>query len=222
MRLSPSFTPPTTPQPALTPPNNKRIANHSPHQRSGFSLLEVKKALLTLNDYLLKYKPPVNGISVLTESEADDLAKSGAEVLATLKRLDFYGGILKNPEFMGKDQSSQHAFLKSQLPADLSAEEKKRRILALTKFQREITPPYNTKKEPSYRQLLAVIAEVKTNLKKQLFQLDSPTLRSLEKLHFNDTFRTSSDLRLAQFSKVLDVIDDIRAAIPDDSDSMFD
>jgi len=38
MRLSPSFTPPTTPQLALTPTNNKRIANQSPHQRSGISL----------------------------------------------------------------------------------------------------------------------------------------------------------------------------------------
>jgi hypothetical protein len=213
---------PTTPQLALTPTNNKIIANQSPHQRSGFSILEVRKALLTLNDYLLKYKSPVNGISDLTKSEAKDLAKSGAEVLATLKRLDFYGGILKNPEFMGKDQSSQHAFLQSQLPADLSPKEKKRRIQALTTFQRETRSwfPDNRKRDPSYRQLLAVIAEVKTNLIKQLFQPDSHTLSSLEKLHFNDTFRTSSDLRLAQFSKVLDVINDIRAAIPDDS--MFD
>ena len=43
---------PTTPQLALTPTNNKSIANHSPHQRSGFSELERDIFLKRLLNYL--------------------------------------------------------------------------------------------------------------------------------------------------------------------------
>jgi hypothetical protein len=43
---------PTTPQLALTPTNNKRIANHSPHQRSGVSELERDIFLKRLLNYL--------------------------------------------------------------------------------------------------------------------------------------------------------------------------
>jgi hypothetical protein len=78
MRLSPSFTPPTTPQLAISPENNKSIANYSPHQRSGFSQGEL------------------NNLRTLIENPSMMALMTGEARENLLNRLDFYLKKLNN------------------------------------------------------------------------------------------------------------------------------